>query len=624
MKPMALVQYEMLLERITAEHVARYSVLPSIGDALAELSRLAPTGLGKPLPVNMEHLQETYNRLWWNYLFLQRGLHDVQRGVERAMQHAQTRIREAEWRLVYLQRKVDGLALRDPEVLYTVYDTFTSTSLLDVQASDVMIDTSRGEVRLRPSVLASVSAPFTMSVSPDGVTATLSATHAVRVSGVRVTVVGSAVVSILATTSAGVEEVFHASLSGRSDVEFGTLEVTRIEARVVVGTGRLQGITAFIREYQRQGTLLSRTLDIRSSLQGRRASTLRLSVDAETPSGTGVESFVRFVDGAPSEWIRADRPVALPLEVRRQELRDSWEQVDNMVYRNSTPLPTSNAVVTVGSNQWLLRTLRMDAEDARRLMSNLAVQLDEERVLRDSSPLGFVRYVPAAPVSDSGVQPIQEFDADDFLYLVTGQDNRFVLHLGALAPGYTYCLIGWFYSESGSELPVSLSVSNVTAGFACAVSVNGRFAVLHRVNSSRVSPGSSGGTVDVHAGWNCVRWYLMLATATSATVSLSFGASEVNAYGRPFAPCSAHSLRYDPACTEGYYALYSEGGSHYVELAIPVQPGMAGSVRTRPPRVVVEYHDPDQPQPGVQLMFRLSTENGATTPVLRSYRLEVL
>lgn len=626
MKPIALVQYEMLYERFLVDWMANHLYLPDVDDFVIGMSSIAPEGLGKPLSVSMDDLPKAYTTLWWNYLFLQRGIELIRAGMEKEFAVLEAIRQSLAARLSHLEKKVQSITARDADVLYTFYDTFNDTGRID--STNAWVDTLSGDVRLPVSSIRPLGDVFRMARTDDGFV--LRSDGAVRLNGLRIRVLGSAVVYVSAITASGKRDLFNSEMSGESDVEFGPVEASEITVKAV-GNGRVESAMPFLREYQREAYLLSVQNDLVSSLRGRNATTVRLVVEASIPDGTGVEGYVRIIDagGSPGEWMLANRPLQLPANTSIIPAGYDWQYIEaDGVYRSQRVFDRPEGEVMVGREQWSLMSAKMDAEDVYRLSGNLPVNLDEQQFESDASFLGFLRYVQSHPQYDSSGRlvnhsPVGERDEHDILFLFPGSDPAFYLVLDDLPEGSFYRLSSWFYSEQDMELPVRVVLDGVPDGMATAVSVNGRYALIGRLNGSNTLTEQMSASVSVRRGWNRIGWYVALAKTVRGGMRLMIGRSEVCAYPREFELCSPYMLRYDSERTDTYYSWYSDASGHRLEIALPAVGSQVGRISTRPPKVELRVSDAADRISAVQVMLKLSTQNGASTPVVHSYRLEV-
>lgn len=624
MKPMALVQYELLYERFLVEWMRDHLYLPDVDDFLRGISAMAPEGLGKPLSIPLDDLHVAYTRLWWNYLFLSHAISGLQEGVDREMRVLDRSRWSLGARLNLLQKKVETIAARDTQVLYSFYDTFGDTRY--IENTDAWVDTVAGEVRLPASSISTLNDLFEVARMDGGLV--LRSPDAVRVNGMRVGVRGSAVVSISAVTAVGSVDLFRSEMSGESDVEFPPVDATEIVVSAE-GNGYVNSAVPFVREYQPEATLVSVQGNMVTTLRGSNANMVRLKVDADTPPGTSVEGYVRFITSAPGEWKLAARPLPLPVQRSVTRVTDQWQHLEpDGVYRNGQLFASPEGEVFVGRDQWTLRALKMDVEDVDRLAGNRSISLDEVQFENDSSFLGFIRYVESHPRYDSqgrltGHSPVTPSDNDDILFLFPGSDPAFYLQTGMLPAGSVYRFSTWFYSELDEDLPIRLRLDFVPDAIGVSVSVNGQYVLVGRMNGSSTLTEQMGASVRVRRGWNRVNWYVALARAVDVGISLKIGRSSTSAYPHSFEQCSPYMLRYDSERTDMYYSWHSTTEGHRLELAIPCLSVQVGSIRSRPPNVDVEVPDGDVVN-AVQVMLKLSTQNSSVTPVVKSYSLEVL
>jgi hypothetical protein len=155
------------------------------------------------------------------------------------------------------------------------------------------------------------------------------------------------------------------------------------------------------------------------------------------------------------------------------------------------------------------------------------------------------------------------------------------------------------------------------------MSINGTQVMSHRIGSSSMSDKKQVSTVSLRSGYNRIAILFSIASNdTDIYLIWSLGPGNVQAFRTPFRECSSHALRVDAGNTDSCYALVSDGG-YKVEMALPMVEISHGAAKLQPPRVRVVTSRLDEID-GVQVRLALRTENPTKSPVIRSYKLEVL
>ncbi|GIV21984.1 MAG: hypothetical protein KatS3mg023_3735 [Armatimonadota bacterium] len=627
MDPMALVQYQMLRERVIAQWLQTNNTLPLLEEEYREIAKLAPYGLGKPLPlpspelVDWESLRDAYTTLWWNYLFLREGLSRIERRWDKAILAVRSRVQALQRELSAERRRVQALADRDPSVVYTRYDSFDTMEYVH-SSTDAVVDTSSGVVRLGYSN-SLVSSRYRTLQTENGVRLVFD--QPAEVSGLRVHVDGSGVLSIQVQTETGTEDVFRSAFGGEGDVEFGARKA--MEIMLSISKGVIRSVVPFNRRYNDSSYLVSTVWSIPAGIRGQLSSALKLSVEADMPQGTSVRGFVRFTSGSSSgNWLDASRPVPLPVLTEQVELSpEQWQLQPEGVYRHPYLFDVDNLRVEVGIDQWSIQYSPMDSDEVTRVASRKPISVNPGRF---SSAPGFLRSVECSPMYESdgtlsSVRPVSPVDQNDILYLLIGSEARFALSAHRLQPGTLYMISAYVHSQGDSERVVFMELHGTNDRVCAGMFVNSQQVLSHRIGSGEAADRKQRATVKLRDGWNLVQ--LIFATASEDTLWLvfGFGARNVRAFNTPFTECSPHLLRYDPRYLNGYYALYPVSGGVNVEMAMPMRSIAVGGIVTRPPRVTVTTSRLDNVD-GVQVMLQLATGDGSVSPVVKAYRLEVL
>jgi hypothetical protein len=212
-------------------------------------------------------------------------------------------------------------------------------------------------------------------------------------------------------------------------------------------------------------------------------------------------------------------------------------------------------------------------------------------------------------------------DAGVCLYLVIGESPTYLLRANRLYPGMLYGLEGYLYSAESVSRVVQMELQG---NFAASMSVNGTQVMSHRIGSSSMSDKKQLSTVSLRPGYN--RIVILFAIANNNTdiyLVWRLGPGNVQAFRTPFRECSSHALRVDAGNTDSCYALVSQDGGYRVEMALPMVEVSHGTAKLQPPRVRVVTSQLSGID-GVQVRLALRTENTTKSPVIRSYKLEVL
>jgi len=445
------------------------------------------------------------------------------------------------------------------------------------------------------------------------------------VGGVRVEVAGNGVVSIRLKTPDGWVDVYRSAFAGTDDVEFGLYTVTEIEVQFE-GMGRVASAFPYVRQYRSEGDFISTVWSIPSGMRDRLSRYIRVEIDGELPPGTSVVPYVRMVRGTSyGEWQLASKPIPIPIVRKEYELK-SWELLEEeRIYRSVDSVPLTAMQVFVGEDQWRLEGVPLELDQQDRLKSGKSLMVDES-YMSSRVVSGYLRAVPASVryLSDGSVAAVSVMSGTDFgvcLYLVSGESPTYLLRANRLQPGMLYRLEGYLYSAESVSRVVQM---NLQGNFAASMSVNGTQVMSHRIGSSSMSDKKQVSTVSLRPGYNpIVILFAIPNNDTEMYLLWGLGPGNVHAFRTPFRECSSHALRVDAGNIDRCYSLVSQDGGYKVEMALPMVEVSHGTAKLQPPRVRVVTSELDAID-GVQVRLALRTENPAKSPVIRSYKLEVL
>jgi hypothetical protein len=627
MDPIALVQYRMIYERVIMDWVQYHETLPTVDEAALAISGIAPSGLGKPLHVEVpldldaEGCYTAYSRLYWNLLFLEEAIRSALRSWDNSIIGLVSQRNRLQTQIDSLARRIDALVRRGGDVVFSRYDTFDNVTYTD-PTSSVLVDVGRGVVTLLTDRQVRVDG-FESVRMGSGIT--LRRSEPAQVGGVRLEVAGNGVVSIRVKTSDGWVDVYRSAFAGTDDVEFGLYTVTEIELQFE-GMGRVASAFPYVRQYRSDGDFISTVWSIPSGMRDRLSRYIRVEIDGESPPGTSVVPYVRMVRGTSyGEWQLASKPVPIPIVRTEYELRQ-WELIEEeRIYRSVDSVPLTSMQVFVGEDQWRLDGVPLESDQQDRLNAGKSLMVDES-YLSSRVVSGYLRAVPASVryQSDGSVAAVSLLSGTDVgvcLYLVSGESPTYLLRANRLQPGMLYRLEGYLYSAESVSRVVQMELQG---NFAAAMSVNGTQVMSHRIGSSSMSDKKQVSTVSLRSGYNrIVILFAITNNDTDIYLIWSLGPGNVQAFRTPFRECSSHALRVDAGNTDSCYALVSQGDGYKVEMALPMVEVSHGTAKLQPPRVRVVTSQLDEID-GVQVRLALRTENPAKSPVIRSYKLEVL
>ena len=627
MDPIALVQYRMIYERVIMDWVQYHETLPTVDEAALAMSSIAPSGLGKPLHVEVpldldaEGCYTAYSRLYWNLLFLEEAIRSARRSWDNSIIGLVSQRNRLQTQIDSLARRIDALVRRGGDVVFSRYDTFDNVTYTD-PSSSVLVDVGRGVVTLLTDRQVRVDGFESVRV---GSGITLRRSEPAQVGGVRLEVAGNGVVSIRVKTPDGWVDVYRSAFAGTDDVEFGLYTVTEIELQFE-GMGRVVSAFPYVRQYRSEGDFISTVWSIPSGMRDKLSRYIRVEIDGELPPGTSVVPYVRMVRGTYyGEWQLASKPVLIPKVRTEHELRQ-WELIEEeRIYRSVESVPLTSMQVFVGEDQWRLEGVPLESDQQDRMNAGKSLMVDES-YLSSRVVSGYLRAVPASVRyhSDGSIATVGVLSGTDVgvcLYLVSGESPTYLLRANRLQPGMLYRLEGYLYSAESVSRVVQMELQG---NFAASMSVNGTQVMSYLIGSSSMSDKKQVSTVSLRPGYN--RIAILFAIANNDTdiyLVWRLGPGNVQAFRTPFRECSSHALRVDAGNTDSCYALVSQDGGYKVEMALPMVEVSHGTAKLQPPRVRVVTSQLSAID-GVQFRLALRTENTAKSPVIRSYKLEVL
>jgi len=627
MNPIALVQYRMLYERVIMEWVQNHETLPTIDEALRVISEIAPSGLGRPLNVDIPSdldaagFYNAYSRLHWNVLFLEEAIRSCRAQWNRDIIGLAAMRNRLQSQIDSLSRRIDALTRRDADVIFTRYDTFDNV-LYTNPSSTVLVDVVRGVVTLLPDMLVLVDG-FETRRTDNGLI--LLRQDAVDISGVHLKVAGNGVVSIRLRTPDGLVDVYRSAFAGSDYVEFGVHSVLEVHVNFD-GLGSVETASPFIRRYQPDGSFISSVWSIPAGQGGELSRYVRVVIEGETPPGTSVVPHIRTVYGSSrSDWKPASKPLPLPL-VREEYVLDSWEFLeDERIYRSTDRIPLSSLQVFVGSGQWRLDGTPLDSEQAERIRRGKSLTVDES-YLSSRIVSGYLTAVAASVRYHSdgkvaAIAPTSGANPDACLYRAGGESPVYVLCADRLQPDMLYRLEGFLNVTE----PVFIGMRMELQGnFVASMIVNGVQVMSHGVGSSSMSDKKQFSTVQLRPGSNRIALLFAVPEGVSESYLLwDVGSGDVSAFSNAFRECSSHSLRTDAFSTNSCYAVFNDGTGLRLEMALPMIEVPHGRTTLQPPKVRVVSSNFMEVE-GIEVRIDLSTEDISRTPVIRSYRLEVL
>ena len=634
MDPIALVQYRMIYERVITDWVQYHETLPTVDEAALAMSSIAPSGLGKPLHVEVpldldaEGCYTAYSRLYWNLLFLEEAIRSARRSWDNNIIGLVSQRNRLQTQIDSLARRIDALVRRGGNVVFSRYDTFDNVTYVDsfsmyhTDLTPVLVDVGRGVVTLLMDSQVRVDG-FESVRMGSGIT--LRRSEPAQVSGVRLEVAGNGVVSIRVKTPDGWVGVYRSAFAGTDDVEFGLYSVTEIEVQFE-GMGRVASAFPYVRRYRSEGDFISTVWNIPSGMRDRLSWYIRVEIEGELPPGTSVVPYIRTVrDRSYGEWQLASKPIPIPIVRKEYELRQ-WELIEEeRIYRSVDSVPLTSMQVFVGEDQWRLDGVPLESDQQDRLNAGKSLMVDES-YLSGRVVSGYLKAVPASVryQSDGSIAAIGVLSGTDVgvcLYLVSGESPTYLLRANRLQPGMLYRLEGYLYSAESVSRVVQMELQG---SFAAAMSVNGTQVMSHRIGESSMSDKKQGSTVSLRPGYNRIV-ILFAITDSERDIYLVWrlGPGNVQAFRTPFRECSSHALRVDAGNTDSCYALVYYGNGYKLEMALPMVEVSHGRAKLQPPRVRVVTSQLSGID-GIQVRLSLRTENPARSPVIRSYKLEVL